>query len=53
MSTFDNVSGQYQQKSLVQQAAAVKLIGLLNIGEKDDLLDVARGPGHIPQRISG
>ena len=53
MSAFDQVSGQYRQKALVQQAAAEKLIALLNIGEKDDVLDVACGPGHITQRIKG
>ena len=53
MSTFDKVSGQYQQKDLVQQAAAEKLIALLNIGERNDVLDVACGPGHITQRIKG
>jgi trans-aconitate methyltransferase len=51
MSTFDKVSDQYQQKSLVQQAAAEKLLAILNIGEQDDVLDVACGPGHITQRI--
>lgn len=51
MSTFDRVSNEYQQKALIQQAAAKKLLGLLNIGEKDDVLDVACGPGHITERI--
>jgi trans-aconitate methyltransferase len=51
MSTFDKVSGQYQEKALVQQAAAEKLLTLLNIGDQDDVLDVACGPGHITQRI--
>jgi ubiquinone/menaquinone biosynthesis C-methylase UbiE len=51
MSTFDKVSGQYQQKALVQQAAAEKLLALLKIGEQDDVLDVACGPRHITQRI--
>jgi ubiquinone/menaquinone biosynthesis C-methylase UbiE len=51
MSTFDKVSSQYQQQSLVQQAAAEKLLAMLNIGAKDDVLDVACGPGHITQRI--
>lgn len=52
MSTFDQVSGQYERTALVQQAAAEKLLALLEIGEKDDLLDVACGPGHITQRIT-
>jgi trans-aconitate methyltransferase len=51
MSTFDKVSGQYQQQSLVQQAAAERLLALLNIGEADDVLDIGCGPGHITQRI--
>ena len=37
---------------MVQQAAAEKLLALLEIGEKDDLLDVACGPGHNTQRIT-
>ena len=51
MSTFDKVSERYQQKALAQQAAAEKLLALLTIGEKEDVLDVACGPGHITQRI--
>ena len=51
MSAFDQVSSQYQQKALVQQAAAERLLALLNIGEKEDVLDVGCGPGHITQRI--
>ena len=51
MSTFDKVSGQYQEKALVQQAAAGKLLALLQIGGKEDVLDVACGPGHITQRL--
>jgi len=51
MSTFDKVSGQYQEKALVQQAAAGKLLALLQLGEKEDVLDVACGPGHITQRL--
>ena len=51
MSAFDQVSSQYQQKALVQQAAAERLLALLNIGEKEDVLDVGCGPGHITKRI--
>jgi trans-aconitate methyltransferase len=51
MSTFDNVSGQYQQKALVQQAAAEKLLALLSIGANDNVLDVACGPGHVTRQI--
>jgi trans-aconitate methyltransferase len=51
MSTFDGVSGEYKQKSLVQAAAAEKLIARLKIGGRDDVLDAGCGPGHITQRI--
>jgi trans-aconitate methyltransferase len=51
MSTFDKVSGQYQEKALVQQAAAEKLLALLSIGANDKVLDVACGPGHLTQQI--
>jgi len=51
MSTFDKVSGQYQHKALVQQAAAERLLALLNLGENEDVLDVGCGPGHITQHI--
>lgn len=51
VSTFDKVSGQYQHKALVQQAAAERLLTLLNLGARDDVLDVGCGPGHITQRI--
>jgi ubiquinone/menaquinone biosynthesis C-methylase UbiE len=53
MSTFNKVSEQYQEKSLVQQAATGKLLALLSIGEQDDVLNVACGPGHISQRLKG
>ena len=51
MSAFDEVSGQYQRKALVQQAAAEKLLALLKIGAKDSVLDAGCGPGHITHRI--
>jgi trans-aconitate methyltransferase len=51
MSTFNKVSGQYQEKALVQQAAAEKLLALLSIGANDKVLDVACGPGHVTQQI--
>ncbi len=53
MSAFDKVASQYQEKALVQKAAAGKLLGLLGIGAKEDVLDVGCGPGHITNRIKG
>lgn len=52
MNTFDNISHQYKEKSLVQQKAALKLIDLLKIGSGDDIIDIACGPGHITNLIS-
>jgi trans-aconitate 2-methyltransferase len=51
MSGFDKVSERYQKQALVQQAAAETLLTLLQIGEKEDVLDVGCGPGHITNRL--
>ncbi len=52
MNTFDNISYQYKDKSLVQQKAALKLIDLLKVGDTDDIIDIACGPGHITNLLS-
>lgn len=52
MNTFDNVSGLYKEKSLVQQKAASKLLDLLKVGSCDDVIDIACGPGHITNLLS-
>ncbi|MCZ7371233.1 MAG: class I SAM-dependent methyltransferase, partial [Candidatus Methanoperedens sp.] len=52
MTTFDNISGQYKEKSLVQQKAALKLLDLLKVGSTDSAIDVACGPGHITNLLS-
>ena len=46
-STFDRVSSQYAEKSLVQNKASKKLIDMLNIVNNESILDVACGPGNI------
>jgi len=51
MSTFDKVSGEYKHKSLVQAAAAEKLIVLLDPKGNTDILDVGCGPGHITNKF--
>ena len=37
--SFDKISRQYKEKSLVQQKAALKLLDLLQIKENDNVLD--------------
>ena len=49
--SFDNISRQYKEKSLVQQKAALKLLNLLAIKGNDNVLDVGCGPGHITNKI--
>ena len=49
--SFDNISQQYKEKSLVQQKAAIKLLDLLEIKENDNVIDVGCGPGHITNII--
>ena len=51
MNTFDTVSGEYKEKSLVQAAAAEKLIALIDLKGKADILDVGCGPGHITNKL--
>jgi ubiquinone/menaquinone biosynthesis C-methylase UbiE len=52
MNTFDKISEKYEEKSLVQQKAALKLFDLLKIGANDDIIDIACGPGHITKWLS-
>ncbi len=47
MNSFDKISEEYREKSLVQQKAAVKLFNLLKIRGSEDIIDIACGPGHI------
>ncbi len=51
MTAFDSVSAEYQSKALVQQAAASRLIDLLQIDATSSVLDVACGPGHVTDRL--
>jgi len=51
METFDNISKDYQDKSLVQKSAATQLIELLKIQKGETVIDVACGPGNIAAEI--
>jgi ubiquinone/menaquinone biosynthesis C-methylase UbiE len=51
MKTFDRISGKYMEKALVQQKAALKLLDLLKIGNSDNIIDIACGPGNITNRL--
>jgi ubiquinone/menaquinone biosynthesis C-methylase UbiE len=51
MSTFDKVSGEYKDKSLVQKSAAGKLLELLKIKDGEAVIDIACGPGNITAQI--
>lgn len=51
--SFDKISQEYREKSIVQQKAAKKLLGLLKIKESQDVLDVGCGPGHVTNIIRG
>lgn len=50
--TFDGVSGEYGKRSLVQQQAARRLIGLLELEPGESVLDVGCGPGHLTRLLS-
>jgi trans-aconitate methyltransferase len=51
--SFDRVSDEYAEKSLVQKNAAMKLMGLLDLRGSESVLDVGCGPGHITAMLSG
>jgi ubiquinone/menaquinone biosynthesis C-methylase UbiE len=53
MGVFDHVSGEYKEKALVQQKAALKLVELLAISDTDAVIDVACGPGHMTDFFGG
>ena len=53
MATFDQVAAEYGKRSLVQAAAADKLLSLLHIQNHENILDVGCGPGNITARIKG
>jgi len=52
METFDKISNEYKNKALVQQKASLKLFELLKVGEFDDIIDVACGPGNITKWLA-
>lgn len=50
--SFDGVSEEYGGKSLVQQAAARRLISMLALRGDESVLDVGCGPGHITRLLA-
>jgi trans-aconitate methyltransferase len=51
--SFDRVSDEYEEKSIMQQRVARKLIDLLDLGGSESVLDVGCGPGHITAALTG
>lgn len=50
-SGFDGIADRYERDSLVQKAASERLLDLLPIGPRDDVLDLGCGTGHLSERI--
>jgi trans-aconitate methyltransferase len=48
---FTGVASRYEKDSLVQSAAAMELLNLLDIKETDNVLDLGCGVGHITRKI--
>ncbi|MBI4651705.1 methyltransferase domain-containing protein [Candidatus Desantisbacteria bacterium] len=48
---FSKIAKEYENNSLVQKSAAEILIQLLNIGDKDDILDLGCGTGNITKNL--
>jgi trans-aconitate methyltransferase len=51
VATFSKISGTYEQTAVVQKSASDILLGILDIEETDDVLDLGCGPGHLTKRI--
>lgn len=49
---FNEISSRYEKDSLVQKNASEKLIELLRIGPRDDVLDLGCGTGGITAKIA-
>lgn len=51
MSNFTSISPHYRQTATLQKSAAERLFEMLDIGTKDDVLDLGCGPGHLTSKI--
>jgi ubiquinone/menaquinone biosynthesis C-methylase UbiE len=49
---FTEISRRYEQESVAQRAAAEVLLELLQIGPKEDVLDLGCATGHLARRIA-
>lgn len=52
MSEFNQIARRYEKESVVQKAAAELLLSLLEIGPREDILEVGCGTGHLAAHIS-
>lgn len=48
---FTTIAARYERDSLIQKSAAERLIGLLEIGPADDVLDLGCGTGNLTRTI--
>jgi trans-aconitate methyltransferase len=48
---FTNIAARYEQDSVIQKSAAEKLMGLLDIRRRDDVLDLGCGTGALAREI--
>ncbi len=49
--SFTEISVRYEQDSLIQKSAAERLLGLLDIQDREAVLDLGCGPGNLSHRI--
>ena len=48
---FSKISKNYEETAVVQESASDILLGILNIRQTDDVLDLGCGPGHLTKKI--
>lgn len=48
---FSGIAARYERDSLIQKSAADRLIGLLEIGSDDDVLDLGCGTGSLTRKM--
>jgi trans-aconitate methyltransferase len=50
---FSEIAARYERDSLIQKSASEKLLGLIEIGRNEDVLDLGCGTGNLTRKMKG